>query len=302
MFVIKSKNLIGFVRRISLKNINILFNSISLYLRTLAYQHWGVFSENNDKSDFSAILLIHFGIGDFFNMLPAIEHISRQYNGLHVLVRRQYISEFSKLVSDSNIQLKAVEDEMLSGDYYDIDLDQLQSKYPACKIIAVGKLNKKMTFMYPVSYYLELGVDPKIAFSQKIVLKNDSIREEVVNFYEKLKVPYIFTHLVASDAEIEWDQSLGGDILILDPLKNRNQYPSDNFDIAQKYLNLNLNLIEHLYFMLKSNKCILIDSAFFNFLAHSDYSGKAYVYLRGTYFHKLDERLIVNFDVLTVPG
>lgn len=297
MFVINSKNIWQFIKKIKPRNIYTLINSIPLYIKTMEYISRGSVDVANKVSNRKILILMHFGLGDFFNMLPAIKYLAINNREVHVFVNRDNLAELNRFISQSNIYLKAIEDEAKLDDYYRINVARLRKKYFDYDLMAIGKFNKKFAFHYPISFYLELGIDPNIAFSEKFYLDESSIREKIRIFFETMPKPYVFTHLVASNSEKVWAGDVDHDTLILDPFVNRNSVSSKNFKVAQMYLELKPNLIEHLFFMINSSECFLIDSSFFNFIAHVDYKGKAHAYMRGQYFHKLDERLMKNFSL-----
>ncbi len=300
MFVINPKNFLQLLTKINLRNIYTFFNSITLFIRTTKYIKYGTFKIIEKKPNGKILLLMHFGIGDFFNMLPAIKYLAKINREVHVFVNKRNLLELKNFCPEKNIYLKAIEDVVEIEDYYNICVPLIKRTYSNYDLITLGKFNHKFAFDYPISFYLELGVDPRIAFTENLDLDKKSLRGVVLEFFEKIQNPYIFTHLTASNKEVDWSVNISCDTLILDPFVNRNNYPSKNFDIAQAYLELKLQLIEHLFFLTKSSECYLIDSSFFNFLAHVNYKGKAYAYMRGQYFHKLDERLLRNYEIIRI--
>lgn len=301
MFVINPRNFLQLLTKINLRNIYTFFNSVPLFITTIKYIKHGSFKIIEKKPNGKILLLMHFGIGDFFNMLPAIKYLAKINREVHVFVNQRNLSELKNFCPEKNIYLKAIEDEVEIEDYYNVSVPLIKRKYSNYDFITLGKFNYKFAFYYPISFYLELGVDPHIAFTENLDLDKHSLRKVVLEFFEKIQNPYIFTHLTASNKEVDLSVNVSCNTLILDPFVNRNIYPSKNFDLAQTYLELKLHLIEHLFFLTKSSECYLIDSSFFNFLAHVNYKGKAHAYMRGQYFHKLDERLLKNYEVIEIP-
>lgn len=300
MFVINPRNFLKVLTKINLRNIYTLFNSITLFIKTIKYIKYGTFKIIEKKPNGKILLLMHFGIGDFFNMLPAIKYLAKINREVHVFVNQRNLSELKNFCPEKNVYLKAIEDEVEIEDYYKVSVPLIKRKYFDYDLITLGKFNYKFAFYYPISFYLELGVDPGIAFTENLDLDKGSLREVVLGLFEQIQNPYVFTHLTASNKEVDWSVNISCDTLILDPFVNRNNYPSKNFDLAQAYLELKPQLIEHLFFLTKSSECYLIDSSFFNFLAHVNYKGKAHAYMRGQYFHKLDERLLKNYEVIKI--
>jgi hypothetical protein len=296
MFVVNFRNFRLFLSKIRLRSVLALFNSIILFTRTYLYVTRGVRSVDESNVGGRVLLLIHFGLGDFFNMLPAIRYFASRNEEVHVFVSRRNLAELERFLLGINVYLRAIEDEVGDVDCYLANVSCIQKKYPHYKLLTCGRFSGKFAFYYPASFYIELGVDPDIAFSDRLDLDESILREPVLKFFRTIEGPYIFTHLTASDDVAAWDEDVDCNTLILDPFINRNLYPSKNFDVAQAYLEMRLHLIEHLFFLTRSSQCFLIDSSFFNFLAHTSYEGTAKAYMRGQYFHKLDERLLKKFD------
>ncbi len=287
-------NLIIIYKKINLQKIIILFNSCWLYIETLLYIKTGYYRKIKIKKN-KALILIHLGVGDFFNMVPALNYLAEKFQEVHVLVYRKNISDFNKILRKNNIYLKAIEDEDKIENYYEINLSKIKNKYEDFQLIKTGKFNKKFIFLYPTSFYIEIGVNPIIAFKDQIEIDQKTVSLSAINFYKKLQEPYIYTNLVASDYEMICDKISEKEKLILDPFINRNTYSKNNFELCQEYLKLDLSLVDHLFFLINSEECYLIDSSFFNFIAHVNYKGRGNAYMRKNYLHSLDKRLFINY-------
>jgi hypothetical protein len=299
MFIVNRHNWSKFKEKVNKKNLLRLPGSLVLYLRVQIYRLFGVTLSTNRSFGRRVLVVAHLGIGDFFNLLPAYKHLARGAEEVCVLVREANLPELARFVSKVRIKLLPIEREAILDDYYKLDVNVVRRNHPDYRVLTVGSYSQKFTFYYPLSYYIELGVPPEIAFNESIMIAEEELRPEARQLSRDLGTDYIFTHLKASDWKAQLPEHLRESrMTIIDPIENHNLRGGKGFDLAQRYLEARLNLIEHCFFLQRSAECYLIDSAFYNFLAHAEYSGKAMVFMRSWYFHTLDSRLTEKFQIL----